>query len=1250
MNRILKKLIIILFALVAVTCIGVAAGCKDGDKKTNAVSVTLVSEDGVASAPALLLPGDPLPVVTVENMQFEGYWTDSAYTQRYNETVVPATDITLYYKLIPQSYAVIIDYGPLGTVDLGTVELGQSVTLPGRELSGKELAGFALRTGAEAVYMADTPVKDLAKSGETVTLYAVWTSPSDEDFEVRDGVVIAYNGSDAEITLPSTASVVDADAFKNSSARRKITSVTVPDCYTAIERGAFESLTNLEKLTVPFIGGSRYSNRFLAYVFGAKEYKDNVYSFSLYADESGNTIVDSQQDFSSLYIPKSLRTVRVTGEIRDIAEGAFYYAYGLENLIIDHPENLRRIGDSAFEACYYFGMDGEIGTAVCPVWLEYVSYIGDSAFKSYTGNTENAVKTINYEGTLLQLIDYDAPLNNLTYIPKLNNVVEIGDDAFYYCAMLNELEFGNKLRSIGLQAFMFTITLTHVSFPESLVTIGDFAFNASGVSTVEFAGNVRSIGTMAFAQCSSLNEVIFNGDSVPTLVGGQCFNNNVEEAATESWNLVFIDGFRISVKDTLLSDFANASDWNEYDAYLDPVKTEGSTLDVGYMSLYGNGWDVKFEFTEGGTVYVTDPDFAFISGLDYYDGQYADSVGVTYPLRYEVLSQEEYGEVLENNGFESRPVYANQQVIRLWHPLVTYNGNVINSYIMVTMLPYSSENGTVLVPEVSPVDAYNAGEYGSSDEGTFFISQNMFGSFDVYKITDGQRVEQPAPQGTHYASMAGNSTATGITIIYYDKDFNVLSRREFMRDDVSGTDAEAPIYELAENQQVVLTGNMYNDAQLFLKGSAADIVIGGKQYSAAAAAVAGKSYGEEGYTVNFTDVKSDGSEAGITGKAVFSDFDGEIYARVDLTVGGESSMILNTVSYADWQTRFYNRLASDPAPALPDYNEWAEDWRYASLSATEVLGSVNFYTYNGKTYFRQLAADGKVTAYGTATLTDAGAALNGADGTVNASFDEGNLVIDGVTYTYYDYLTDMTTKYTVQSGWFDVTWYYTIKSDGYGNMLIILENYSEYYDDPLYYFGSYVSGDAPEVEGYDYGALVFTGTQVDASTGKPVSGAVTETSRIVYDNSSRSYRGTEGDAPWVSDYVGMYGDADTEIEVVDEDGFKVFEVTIDAYGFSSHRQFAYTFGEDGEPVYAEVQSDVAYFTADPNGSGAYVAVGSDGMAKYVITPVQTDESSAKQLFRLERADGLMVSYGDIDVSPDAALLESVSAGTVFGSV
>lgn len=1252
MNRLLKKFFIILFAISAVACLFVGAACKKGDTtkddgsgtKPNSVTVTLIGEDGTSSD-FIMLPEDPLPVITVEDKDFEGYWTDAALTVPYTETTVPEEDITLYYRQNTQYYNIVFDYGTLGEPETVQVARGETIEIPSvLTPAGTDFAGFALKPGTEAVYAAGQQVSDLGVKGQTITLYAVWTSAEDSNFIIEDGTLISYTGSATELTLPLTASRVSANLFMGNRNASAITSLTVPDCYTEIECGAFKELKGLTSLTVPFIGGSRTSDRFLAYVFGANNYKDNSYSFSLYSN--GDDVQMGPVNTSSLVIPQTLTKVRITEEVRDFAEGAFYFAYGLENVMLDYPETLSKIGNSAFEGCYSLGRDLEVGTLINFEWLSNVSYIGENAFRSYTGNTENTTTSMNFGGTIYELVTYDTPLNNLGYIPKLENVVTIGNDAFYYCAMLSGLEFGDKLQSIGSQAFMFSLSLKEVRFPDSLRTIGNFAFNGSGVSVVEFGNGLRSIGSMAFAQCADLNEIILNGDNIPVLNGGQCFSNNVEESVSGGWNVSFNDGFCITVKESLAGSFRTAPDWAEYFGYINASDTQNNALAVGYMSLYGNGWDVRFDFSAGNTVFVYDPSLEFITNLDTY-GMYSQSIGTKYPLRYEVLDDAAYAEFAGENA---KPLYENQVAVCMWHPLiVSQDGALVYTYFVVTKLPYGSSEGAVLLPVVTSVGYTSA--YGSTEEGTYNVSINKGGVVELSKIENGVAVPVADPEGTYYAELVVDQNSGKLTILYYNNKFDVIDSKTFVTVVENGLQTGASLYELEDNAVFVRTSATYSADKLFLKGDGtAEITFRGESYTAKATVLSNSSYGAENFTVNFSEIKRGGVAAdGLTGKAVFMDFDGADYARIDLTIGSESSMIVNAVNADDWSVKFYNKLESEPVVKIPTYSAAGDLWRYAKLSTPNVLASVNFYGYNGKTYFTQFDGDDLIS-FGVAKMEGDNISLVPAGGNViNAAVNsDGNLEIGGAVYTYYDYFTDITISYkSVQI--FNTVWYYTVKADGYGNMFMLDESSGS----RNYFLGTYEMGESLVNESQNYAMFKFTG-KVVTSTGGSVSGAVSDTIWIIYDAGNLKLRQSAGDSPWEGSIIGLYAPTqDTVIEVVDEYGFKVFDITIDIYGMPVHTEYTYTIGKDGQPVYSEKeQSKITLFIPvydEDNNLVCCVAIGEDGISKFIIRPVSVDDKG-KITCKIEYVTGIMSNYGSTAVKPDIQGLESVDSDKLFGNI
>eukprot|EP01046_Picozoa_sp_COSAG06_P056556 COSAG06_NODE_10739_length_1626_cov_1.527177_1_plen_363_part_01 len=109
---------------------------------------------------------------------------------------------------------------------------------------------------------------------------------------------------------------------------------------------------------------------------------------------------------------------------------------------------------------------------------------------------------------------------SLTTVTIPNSVVTIGDLAFRGCFSLTTVTIPDSVETIGRSAFYGCTSLTTVAIPDSVVTIGDYAFyECTSLTTVTFEDSVVAIGEYAFQGCNSLTTVSI-GDSVVTIGGG----------------------------------------------------------------------------------------------------------------------------------------------------------------------------------------------------------------------------------------------------------------------------------------------------------------------------------------------------------------------------------------------------------------------------------------------------------------------------------------------------------------------------------------------------------------------------------------------------------------------------------------------------------------------------------------------------------------------------------------------------------
>ena len=133
----------------------------------------------------------------------------------------------------------------------------------------------------------------------------------------------------------------------------------------------------------------------------------------------------------------------------------------------------------------------------------------------------------------LGVILFDAPVtligerafynrSGLTSITIPNSVTSIGNYAFYISG-LTSVTIPNSVTSIGYDAFSSCSSLTSVTIPNSVTSIGVYAFeNCRNLTSVTIGNSVTKIGHAAFSYCSSLKSITIP-NSV-TSIGASAFS------------------------------------------------------------------------------------------------------------------------------------------------------------------------------------------------------------------------------------------------------------------------------------------------------------------------------------------------------------------------------------------------------------------------------------------------------------------------------------------------------------------------------------------------------------------------------------------------------------------------------------------------------------------------------------------------------------------------------------------------------
>lgn len=121
--------------------------------------------------------------------------------------------------------------------------------------------------------------------------------------------------------------------------------------------------------------------------------------------------------------------------------------------------------------------------------------------------------------------------NNLESITVQGHITKIGHSAFSGCEKLEKMNLEDSVvKTLVSQTFSYCIKLSQVSFPPTMVQIGDWSFwECKNLANVDFSkcSNLISIGNAAFKFCKIKNLDLSNCTKLE-LIETDAFSNNTE--------------------------------------------------------------------------------------------------------------------------------------------------------------------------------------------------------------------------------------------------------------------------------------------------------------------------------------------------------------------------------------------------------------------------------------------------------------------------------------------------------------------------------------------------------------------------------------------------------------------------------------------------------------------------------------------------------------------------------------------------
>lgn len=210
------------------------------------------------------------------------------------------------------------------------------------------------------------------------------------------------------------------------------------------------------------------------------------------------------------YALANIRDIQLPLSLRRIGYKAFY-GVGIKSLTL--PLNIESIGNEAFERCDSLQV------------VEWNTNRLDSVAYESLWSWENRI--FGYNAPVRQIIFGDSvqtlPQQSCSALPALEsvvfkgNILHIGNNAFELCSLLSDVVLPESLQSLGAYAFSST-GLKEITIPAQCKQIGEGVFfECDELRRCYFEGinSVRDLNVYWFARCRDLQIILSDGTVIP---------------------------------------------------------------------------------------------------------------------------------------------------------------------------------------------------------------------------------------------------------------------------------------------------------------------------------------------------------------------------------------------------------------------------------------------------------------------------------------------------------------------------------------------------------------------------------------------------------------------------------------------------------------------------------------------------------------------------------------------------------------
>lgn len=319
------------------------------------------------------------------------------------------------------------------------------------------------------------------------------------------------------ITIPEGIAVIEKETFYNCLS---LTSISLPSTLLIIGNSAFGKCKNLKSIDLNYgitdIGVAAFNECKSLTNINIPNSLTSIGTTAFAECEALQKIAIpdgiTQLGYNLCHSCYALTSVTLPKKLKSIGAHAFYACHSLKNISI--PDTVQIIEGCAFACCEAL-MNFNIPNSV--------TSIGESTFNGCKSITKiNIPKNVEHIGKAV--FNGCDCLESITVDPDNSHYKSIDGNLFskdgsilikYASSKQNETFIvPDKVTSIDDFALMDCVSLTNVSLPNSITSIGERAFQSTSISHINLPATLKKIDAFAFIGCDSLSIISFNGSQI----------------------------------------------------------------------------------------------------------------------------------------------------------------------------------------------------------------------------------------------------------------------------------------------------------------------------------------------------------------------------------------------------------------------------------------------------------------------------------------------------------------------------------------------------------------------------------------------------------------------------------------------------------------------------------------------------------------------------------------------------------------